>query len=149
MARLTVYEIASSQLLAYLPCVNKIAIEEEKVLSQGKNKVLRKLPFLFNLTFCDFPKSTSCLFKKSQRMHFHREFSTLNHFIVFAHRNGAQMCVSEPGPSPQRGEKFCFQPQSQYQVKVLEIHVKYRINAGIIALIPNRQHLNDSFLDHL
>ena len=103
MAGLTVYAIASSQLLAYLPCVNKIALEEEKVLSQGKNKVLRKLPFLFNLTFCDFPKSTSCLFKKSQRMHFHREFSTVIILLCLLMEMGLKCVFQNQGPLHKEG----------------------------------------------
>ena len=36
------------------------------MLSYWKNEVLRKLPLLFNLTSCDFPKPATSLLKKKE-----------------------------------------------------------------------------------
>lgn len=122
------YEIALPQWQAWLPCIKKTAMEEEDVLSFWKNQVLRKLPLLFNLTSCDFPKPATCLLKKENPKEGISTESPQQFSIFLCLPMDTQLRWVFQDKGSLREEKlFRLQLQSQPQGQVLEICIQRRI----------------------
>jgi len=98
------------------------------MLSFWKNEVLRKLPLLFNLTYCDFPKPATCLLKEENPKECISTESPQQFTIFLCLPMDTQLRCMFQDKSSLRDEKlFRLQLQSQPQGQVLEIRIQCRI----------------------
>lgn len=98
------------------------------MLRYWKNEVLRKLPLLFNLTSCDFPKLATCLLKKGNPKNaFPQKVLNSSLFFLCLPMDTRLRCVFQDKGSLQDKKLFRLQLQSQPQGQVLEIGIQCRI----------------------
>ena len=97
------------------------------MLSFWKNEVLRKLPLLFNLTYCDFPKPATCLLKQENPKECISTESPQQFTIFLCLPMDTQLrCVFQDKGSLRDEKLFRLQLQSQPQGQVLEIRIQCR-----------------------
>lgn len=141
--------LPSCQHIDTAPCVDKMAIEEEKVFGQRK-KVLRRSPVLLNLTFCDFPKSTTLLKKQNPKECIFTESSQSSLFLLCLPKEIELRYVFQDQGSLHKEEKSSFFPPASVSIPTPSSGNMHQVQTTrTTALIPNCVCHNDSFLDHL